>query len=156
MTNSTFKRVAACITLGACALAFSWSASAANCGEDKAWKMYSTINTHAADLKKDAEQNPSKVPFRSGKNDPRLKKSIKISKQTASINKNSLSKKNFDQACTDLELLAGKYNIDVGGEKKGITAEQGLKGALQAKAIKDEADSANDKRKQKKIPGLNR
>lgn len=138
----------------ACTALFSWSANAATCTKDQAMEMYSTINTHATSLKLDAEQNPSKIPLRSGKNDPRLKKSIKISKKASAINKDSLSQGKYDAACTDMEKLASKYNIQV-GDKKKLTAQDGLKAATQARSVKQSLDNNKNKDKKKlKVPGF--
>ena len=111
------------------------------CTQDEAFEMYSTVNNHAAALQADAEANPSLIPFQKGKNDPRLKKSIKILDATAVINSEHLETQEFSEACAGLTDLAQKYKINLAGD---VTTESkvrtGLKAAGQANSLLNTID----------------
>lgn len=109
-----------------------------DCSKDQAYEMYAKINDHAAALKSDAQANPSKIPFQSGKNDPRLKKSVKITDQTAAINKDHLKTKQFNEACTKLAKVAKTYKINVSGQAAtGENVKKGLKVAGQVNSLRN-------------------
>jgi len=145
MTNPIAKRA----VLSACVLAFSWSYTASACNQDQAIEKYVAINLYASNLKLDAEQNPSNIPLRSGKNDPRLKKSIKITKQTKQIKKENIDTAEYGTACSKMDKIASKYKIDV-DQSDDFTAEKGMKVATQANAMKKSLDKAKRERKAKR------
>ncbi len=135
--------------IAACLFVSSWAA-VASCDREDALMMYSNVTNHADELKRDAEDNPSKIPFQKGKNDPRVKKSIKITKRAGEINEQSIANYKYAKACKDLRALAKQYKIDVGDQTGAITLEKGAKGAMQAKAMKDKFDRSKNARKEKK------
>ena len=138
MTNPTLK----CALIGASLFAVSISAHAGKCTKDEAMQKYSKVTAHAAALQEDAEANPSKVPFQKGKNDPRVKKSVKISEAAADINENSIGAAQYNKACEELNALAKKYKISFGGEEvaKESKLKTGLKAASQANSIRNHVD----------------
>jgi len=140
MTISTIKSA----VIGVSFIALSFTANANACSKDDAMKMYAKVTDHAAALKTDAQANPSKIPFQSGKNDPRLKKSKKISAKAAAINSGAIDASDFGKACTELTVLAKKYKISL---EDGVAATstkekigKGFRIAGQAESIKNQID----------------
>ena len=140
MTTSTIKSA----LIGVSFIALSFGANAQECSKDEAMKMYAKVTDHAAALKADAQANPSKIPFQSGKNDPRLKKSKKISSKASAINSGAIDASEFGKACTELTVLAKKYKISLeDGDATVSTKEKVGKGfriAGQAQSLKNQVD----------------
>lgn len=115
-------------------------AHAGECSKDEANEMYSKVNNHAAALKADAEANPSSIPFKSGKNDPRLKKSIKIESDAKSIYDKNLEPGDYAGACDGLTEIAKEYDINLGDETEATASDNfktGMKAAAQANSLRD-------------------
>lgn len=114
---------------------------AKDCSKDQAMEMYSQVQDHATALVRDAESNPSKIPFQKGKNDPRIKKAKKIKTKSEAIQSDYIAKEQYPSACEALTSLSSKYGIPINGEVAAKSTNEkvkdGVKAGLQSKSLID-------------------